>query len=34
MSFQMMKEIGNDNANNFWEWNVAAEDKIDSNVTM
>ena len=30
----MMKMIGNDNANNFWEWNASDEERIDSDVDM
>lgn len=25
---QLMKEIGNENANHFWEWNATEQDKI------
>ena len=32
--FQLMKEIGNDNANHFWEWNATEDDKIDVDSDM
>ena len=27
-----MNRIGNENANNFWEWNCSEEDQIDHDV--
>ena len=32
--FQLMKTIGNENSNNFWEWNSTEDDRIDSDVEM
>ena len=29
-----MSEIGNENANRFWEWNSSQNDRIDSDADM
>lgn len=30
----MLIKIGNENANNFWEWNASEDDRIDHDVDM